>query len=122
MNQVEEGVMKILIDMGHPADVYHFKNAIQILKANGHEVLVTARNKEITFNLLNDLGIKYVEVGESKKSNVSKAVEMVRIDYKLYKIAKEFNPDVLIGASTNVYVTHIVSTGINNIFDRASTL
>lgn len=99
--------MKILIDINHPADVYHFKNAIQILKANGHEILVTARNKEITFNLLNDLGIKYVEVGESKKNNVSKAVEMFRIDYKLYKIAKEFNPDVLIGASTNVYVTHI---------------
>ena len=99
--------MKILIDISHPAHVHQFKNAIQILKTNGHEVLVTARNKEITYNLLNDLGIKYVEAGESKKNNVSKAVEMFRIDYKLYKIAKEFNPDVLIGGSTNVYVTQV---------------
>jgi predicted glycosyltransferase len=99
--------MKILFDINHPAHVHQFKNAIQILKANGHEVLVTARNKEITYNLLNDLGIKYAEAGESKKNNVSKAVEMFRIDYKLYKIAKEFNPDVLIGGSTNVYVTQI---------------
>ena len=99
--------MKILFDINHPAHVHQFKNAIQILKANGHEVLVTARNKEITFNLLNNLGIKYVEAGESKKNNVSKAVEMFKIDYKLYKLVKEFNPDVLVGGSKNAYVTHV---------------
>ena len=99
--------MKILIDISHPADVYQFKNVMLILRANGHEVLVTARNKEITFNLLNDLGIKYVKIGESKKNNVSKAVEMFRIDYKLYKLVKRFNPDVLIGGVGNVYVAHV---------------
>ena len=104
--------MKILIDVNHPAHVHQFKNAIKILKANGHEILVTARNKEVTLDLLDRFGIKYVEVGRSKKNNVSKAIEMFRIDYRLYRLAKTFNPDILIGGVGNVYVAH-VSTVIN---------
>lgn len=66
--------MRIVVDIGHPADVHLFKNVIQILKANGHDVLVTARNKEITLDLMYKLGIKYVKIGESKKNNVREAV------------------------------------------------
>ena len=104
--------MKILVDVNHPAHVHQFKNAIKILKANGHEILVTARNKEVTLDLLDRFGIKYVEVGRSKKNNVSKVVEMFRIDYRLYKLSKTFNPDILVGGVGNVYVAH-VSTVIN---------
>ena len=64
---------------------------MKILKANGHEILVTARNKEITLDLLDKFGMNYVEVGRYRKNNASKAVEMFRIDYKLYKLAKRFN-------------------------------
>ena len=99
--------MKILIDIGHPAHVHQFRNAIKILKADGHKIFVTARNKEITLDLLNKFGMDYVEVGRYKKNNTSKAVEMFRIDYKLYKLAKRFNPDVLIGGVGNVYVAHV---------------
>jgi predicted glycosyltransferase len=99
--------VKILIDITHPADVHQFKNAILILKANGHKILVTARNKDVTLDLLDKFGMGYVEVGRYKKNNVSKAVEMFRINYKLYKLAKRFNPDVLIGSVGNVYVAHV---------------
>jgi predicted glycosyltransferase len=99
--------VKILIDIGHPVHVHQFRNAIKILKTDGHEILVTARNKEITLDLLNKFGIDYVEVGRYKKNNTSKAVEMFRIDYRLYKLAKRFNPDVLIGSVGNVYVAHV---------------
>ena len=99
--------MKILIDMSHPADVHQFKNAIRILKANGHEIMVTARNKDGTLDLLDKFGMNYVEVGRYKKNNISKAVEMFRIDYKLYKLAMRLNPDVLIGSVSNVYVAHV---------------
>jgi predicted glycosyltransferase len=51
--------------------------------------------------------MNYVDVGRYKKNNTSKAVEMFRIDYKLYKLAKRFNPDVLIGGVGNVYVAHV---------------
>jgi predicted glycosyltransferase len=44
--------MKVLIDIGHPAHVHFYKNTIKELEAKGHEVLVTARDKDVAINLL----------------------------------------------------------------------
>ena len=40
--------MRVLFDMGHPAHVHLFKNIIKKLTADGHEVKITARDKEVT--------------------------------------------------------------------------
>ena len=45
--------MRIFIDIGHPAHVHYFKNFIQIMNKNNHKILIVARNKEITHELLN---------------------------------------------------------------------
>lgn len=99
--------MRILIDVTHPADVHQFKNAIRILKSKGHEIAVTARNKEVTLDLLDLYGIEYLEVGEHKKNIFEKGLQILTVDYKLYQFAKKFNPDVLVGAVGNVYVAHV---------------
>jgi predicted glycosyltransferase len=44
--------MRILIDIGHPAHVHYFKNAINQLQQRGHAVFVVAREKEVSFRLL----------------------------------------------------------------------
>lgn len=54
--------MRIVVNIGHPAHVHLFKKVIQILKANGHDVLVTARNKGITLDIMYKLGIKCVKI------------------------------------------------------------
>ena len=51
--------MRILFDMGHPAHVHFFKNAIWELEKQGHEVKVTARDKDVTLELLEAYGIPY---------------------------------------------------------------
>ncbi|WP_292375906.1 DUF354 domain-containing protein [Methanosarcina sp. UBA411] len=99
--------MKILIDIAHPAHVYQFKNTIQILRAKGHEILITSRNKEITLDLLDKFGMDYVEVGIYNYAPLRKGIEMLKIDYKLYHLARRFNPDLLIGGVGNVYVAHV---------------
>jgi predicted glycosyltransferase len=99
--------MRIVVDIGHPAHVHLFKNFVWEMERRGHELLATARNKETTSDLLDKLGIKYVKIGKSKKNNACEVVEIFRIDYKLYKIAKKIKPNVLIGATTNVDVTHM---------------
>jgi hypothetical protein len=38
-------LLKILIDIGHPAHVHFFRNAIRVLEGRGHDVKVTARDK-----------------------------------------------------------------------------
>lgn len=40
--------MKVLVDIGHPAHVHLFKNMIWERERKGHEILITAREKEIT--------------------------------------------------------------------------
>jgi predicted glycosyltransferase len=38
---------------------------------------------------------------------VSKAIELVRFEARLYRIARSFEPDILIGGVGNVYVAHV---------------
>jgi len=98
--------MRILIDIGHPAHVHQFKNAIRLLRARDHNILVTARNKEATFILLDKYSIPYVRVGNYENNNIKKAMNMFIIDAKLYSLARNFRPDIFIGGVGNVYIAH----------------
>jgi predicted glycosyltransferase len=98
--------MRILIDIGHPAHVHFFKNAIWKLQSDGHEVEITAREKEITTRLLDAYGFRYHNLGKNQKGLTNKAISMIKTDLKLYKIAKNFNPDVMAGIH-NPYIAHV---------------
>jgi predicted glycosyltransferase len=50
--------MKILIDIGHPADVHLFKHMVWKLAKKGHEIKITCRDKDVTVDLLNSVGSK----------------------------------------------------------------
>ena len=98
--------MRVLFDMGHPAHVHFFKNIIKNLKLHGHEVKITARNKEVTLALLRAYGLEYENRGEIYTGMLNKAFGMIKIDLKLFQIAKKFKPDILVGVH-NPYVAHI---------------
>ena len=97
--------MRILIDIGHPAHVHFFKHLIGNLEKNGHFVKITARDKEVTHALLKAYGLDYVSRGELKNGMLKKAVGLFSVDYTIYKIAKDFHADLLIGVH-NPYVAH----------------
>jgi predicted glycosyltransferase len=98
--------MKILFEANHPAHVHFFKNAIRNLEDRGHEVLIEARDKDVTFALLDTYKLNYKVVGPHYKSLVKKAYGLVKTDFKLLKIGREFKPDVLIGRGS-VYLAHL---------------
>jgi len=98
--------LKVLIDMGHPGHVHFFKNLIWILEKKGHEVLVTARGKDVTVDLLRAYGIKHTVLTSMKKGKMNLLLEWIIRDYKMLQIAKEFNPDLLIGI-LNPSVAHV---------------
>lgn len=98
--------MKILFDIGHPAHVHFFKNAIWALKEKSHDVMITARDKEVSLNLLDAYGLPYINLGKNQKGLFNKAIGMLKIDYKLYNVAKKFQPDVLVGVH-NPYIAHV---------------
>ena len=56
--------MRILFDLGHPAHVHYFKNLIKLLKKNGNQVLIVAREKDVTHSLLKYYGIFLIYLEE----------------------------------------------------------
>ncbi|MEN6379633.1 MAG: DUF354 domain-containing protein [Methanofastidiosum sp.] len=97
---------KILFDIGHPADVHFFKNLVWEMEKRGHEILITARKKESTFQLLDYYGFDFIDIGINKKGLFKKAIGLAQTDYKLYRISKKLKPDVLVGFASP-YITHV---------------
>ena len=56
--------MKILVDIIHPANVHYFKNFIFQMEKEGHSVKITARNKDVSFKLLDAYNFKYIDFGK----------------------------------------------------------
>lgn len=88
--------MKILVDIGHPAHVHYFRNAIKSLQARGHQFLITTRDKEVALDLLNSYGLKYVCTGKNKAGTFRKFLTMFRNDSIIYREAKKFKPDLFL--------------------------
>lgn len=89
--------MKIVVDINHPAHVHYFKNFIWEMKKRGHEILITASEKDITFRLLNNYGLDYTNMGSYGDSLVKKLINIPLIDLKMYNAVKSFNPDFFLG-------------------------
>jgi len=89
--------MKILIDMGHPAHVHLFKNFIWEMENRGHDIKVTARDKDVTRQLLDAYNIPYELVGTMRGGKINLILEWIYRDLKILTIARKFKPDILIG-------------------------
>ncbi len=90
--------MKILIDMGHPAHVHFFRNAIWELERRGHSVTVTARDKDVTLRLLDAYKIPYETRPDGwRPLNLFKAARFVT------DAARAFGAERLVGVH-NPYV------------------
>ena len=98
--------MKILFEANHPAHVHFLKNIIWNLEERGHEVLIEARDKEVTLALLDAYKLNYQIVGPHYKSLVKKAYGLAETNFKLLKIARKFKPDILVGRGSP-YLAHL---------------
>ncbi|MCK4664621.1 MAG: DUF354 domain-containing protein [Bacteroidales bacterium] len=97
--------MKILVDIGHPAHVHYFKNFIKIMKDKGNEFLITARDKEITFELLSKYGLPFTNRGKGGVSILGKILYIPKADLIIYRKARSFKPDVFFSFSST-YAAH----------------
>jgi len=89
--------MKLLFDLGHPADYFLFSNVIKKLRERGDEVLITVRNREgIVTEILQQEGEDYVLLGGNVQGMAKKAIYMVRNDVKLLGIARKFKADAFV--------------------------
>jgi len=98
--------MRILIDIGHPAHVHYFKNFIWIMQKKGHEYCITARDKEVSLELLDNYSLKYINRGKGAKSTFGKILYLFKADYKIFNAARKFKPDILLSFASP-YLAHV---------------
>lgn len=99
--------MRLLFNIGHPAQVHLFKNLVWELSKHGHQCKITTIAKDVSLRLLDAYGFDYEVVGKQKPTLATKAAELIRVDYRLHSIARSFKPDLIIGGVGNVYVAHV---------------
>jgi predicted glycosyltransferase len=90
-------ILRVIVDIGHPAHVHFFKNTIWNLEKKGHKVMVVSRDKDVVVQLLNAYGIPHTVISKVKPGKIHLIEEMFVREYKLLQISKKFNPDVLMG-------------------------
>ncbi len=92
--------MKVLIEVGHPAQVHQFKILAKKLIQNGHKVLFVAKKKEVSQYLLDKYQLPYVILDSPKKGMLNKILNIPRVYWRFMKILRRFNPDILLSRFT----------------------
>lgn len=91
--------MRILVDLNHPAHVHLFRNAILEWKKHGHDVLIAARDKDVTLRLLQLYGLDYTRTAGVHKGWLAFPLAALELDWKILGLARRFDPDVMVGTS-----------------------
>ncbi len=89
--------MRIVVDINHPGHVHYFKHFIWEMKRKGHDVLITASEKDVTFKLLEIYDLEFENMGTYGTSLVKKLANIPIIDIRYYRLMKSFKPDLLVG-------------------------
>ena len=98
--------MNILIDVIHPAHVHFFRNAIGVFRERGHNVAVTAREKDVTIELLENYGIEFTILSKVGSGLLGLGKELLIRDWRLWRFCRSFRPDVLTGIS-GMFCAHV---------------
>lgn len=102
--------MRILVDVGHPAHVHLFRNAIRIWQERGHQIVVTARDKDITTCLLAIYGLDYHIASRRHRGTIGLLIELLERDWRMLQIARRCKSDLLLGSSVSIsHVSRIIS-------------
>ena len=88
--------MNILIDIGHPAHVYMFKNIVFDMQTRGHVFFFTVREGENETVLLDKYNFNYQKIGSKRKGTVNKILGILIFSWRILKIARKFKPDIFL--------------------------
>ncbi|MEI6750652.1 MAG: DUF354 domain-containing protein [Bacteroidota bacterium] len=98
--------MRILIDVGHPSDVHLFRLFYEEMLKRNHQILFTARDKEVTIGLLDAFKLNYISYGKPFKSRIGKLLGILKFDLHLYRLARRFKPDLFFSHGS-FYSSHV---------------
>ncbi len=89
--------MRLLVDLCHPGHVHFFRPVLERLRAEGHQLLVTARDKDVTVALLEALEIPHQVLSRRGRSRALLYLEFGQRFAALYRAIRRFRPHLLAG-------------------------
>ena len=89
--------MRILIDILHPAHVHFYRNFYEVMGGRGHELTITARDKDRSVDLLEQYDLPYRQISVQKSGGLGLVTEMTQRTRVLMQVMNEFKPDVMTG-------------------------
>ena len=88
--------MKYIFELNHPKHYYQFKEVMQRISKDGHEILILARDKDVLLNVLKEEGVSYTIFGKHHKTMVSKILGAIPLIISYLSIARKYKPDVIV--------------------------
>lgn len=88
--------MNVLFVTGHPAQIHHFKNVKSLLELKGNAVFWASSAKEVSFELLKQEGIEYIEIQRSGNSFWNKLKALLVNNWKLNRFIRQNRINVVI--------------------------
>ena len=102
-------VKRVLLYMQHPAEANLYRYVYPQLTEHGITVKVAIMEREnIVARIVKEYADNYEIVGHTKANLFQKATNLINIDKILFKLAKEFKPDVITSFSSP-YPGHIAA-------------
>lgn len=98
--------MRIMIDIGHPADFLLFREFARQMREQGHELRFCTRRKDVAVDLIEASGFPYDCFGRNYHSIAGKVLGILRFDLQLLRAARRFLPDVFLSAGS-IYAAHV---------------
>lgn len=89
--------MKIVFDVNHAAHVHFIKNAYNKLTRAGHTCLITASDKPLVYQLLNEYNLPFHKMGKIGKSMASKLFKLLIHDIKMLFFCLKHRPQLILG-------------------------
>jgi len=84
--------MKVLIDIVHPAQAHFFHDVIIRLKNQGHNVMVTSRDKDVTIRLLKAWKVDHICLSQPRRARLALAREWWQRNKRLIGVTRSFRP------------------------------
>jgi uncharacterized protein len=106
---------RVLFDLVHPADALFFCHPIRALQAEGVEVRIVSRDKDVLVPLLDELGLPHEPLTKAGEGRAGLMLELMRRNFRLWKLARAFRPDAMVGFG-GVAIAHVGTlTGIPSL-------
>jgi uncharacterized protein len=111
--------MRLLFDLGHPAHIHLFRNLIKRTRQEEGEVLVATREKDVTVELCRAYEIPQIILSRANRGQIlTGGWELLSRTFKLFRVARMFKPDALIGTSLSIGIVGRITCCPSFVFNE----